>query len=102
MKEKDVPSEIAGEILKHLPIKSLARFKCVSKLCIPLITAIIHGRLGEEMDQLLRRLEEIQGNVLRLLNIGDACEVLMVCRDRVEVQLDGVLTLVAFRDDFHR
>jgi len=60
---------------------------------------------------LLRRLEEIQGNVLRLcneaekqalLNIGDARDVLLVCRDQVEVELDGVLALVAFHDDIYR
>jgi len=111
MKEKHVPSEIAGEILKHLPVKSLARFKCVSKLWIPLITAIIDVQLGEEIDQFRRRLEEINVNVLRLcdeaqkqvlLNIGNAREVLLACRDRVEVELDDVLALMAFRGDIHR
>jgi len=98
--EMHVPVEIVKEILQHLPLKSLAQFMCVSKLWLITIKGIIHGRLREEMDRIIHKLEEIQGRVLglsdeaknkALLVGGDACEMLLMFRD-----------LMAFREYIHR
>ncbi|ONK73829.1 uncharacterized protein A4U43_C03F10 [Asparagus officinalis] len=123
-----IPTEITQEILGRLPLKSLARFKCVSSLWSSLIQPIISRRLRDETGRSLwssliqpiisRRLRDETGRRMRKFvearrsieaicdesDEWDSMEVdhLRACGARMRAEVDEILSVVCAEDDFAR
>ncbi|ONK63568.1 uncharacterized protein A4U43_C07F16600 [Asparagus officinalis] len=87
--QNHIPMDIAREILDRLPLKSLARFKCVSKLWSSSISLVISQRLREEWHRKLSRFREIR----RSLPFNELKQL------RLEAKLDEMVSVLRFDDD---
>ncbi|ONK63570.1 uncharacterized protein A4U43_C07F16620 [Asparagus officinalis] len=100
-----VPIEIVDEILDCLPLKSLVRFKCASKLWSSLINPIIYRRLHEETERRTRKVLEAIRSIEALYNESKelvSVDDLRASRDRIMAKLDEMAGIADFNGDVDR
>ncbi|ONK73832.1 uncharacterized protein A4U43_C03F40 [Asparagus officinalis] len=102
-----IPVEIVKEILDRLPLETLDRFKCVSKLWYSLINPIIDQRLLEDFDPRLlqlnsarQRLKALSDELKGLVNVN--AEELRLSRVEIKAMLDEMLSFWSIDGDVGR
>ncbi|ONK63601.1 uncharacterized protein A4U43_C07F16940 [Asparagus officinalis] len=98
---QQIPVEIVQEILDRLPLKSLARFRCVSELWYDLIDPIMDRLLHEDILRRLQRVKEAQRSIKALYSEQkeeEGVDDFLACRAQVKAKMDEMLSLLDVRD----